>query len=76
MCVSAAGRVISIEPDGGVARVDVGGRVRRASLWLEPGTATGDWVEVGAGVVLRRLSEAEAAELIDLTRVLTEGDVP
>ena len=27
-------------------------------------------------VVLRRLSEAEAAELIDLTRVLTEGDVP
>ena len=76
MCVSAAGRVISIESDGDVARVEVGGRIRPASLWLEPNAAAGDWVEVGAGVVLRRISDAEAAELIALTGALTEGDVP
>jgi hydrogenase assembly chaperone HypC/HupF len=76
MCLSAAGRVISVQADEDAARVDIGGRVRRASTWLVPDAAPGDWVEVGAGALLRRLSEAEAAELAALNALVTEGDVP
>jgi hydrogenase maturation factor len=58
--------VISVEPAGDAVRVDLGGRIRRASTWLVPEPAPGDWVEVAAGMVLRRLTDEEAAELLGL----------
>jgi len=39
----------------------LGGRERRASTLVVPEVAVGDWVIVGAGTILERLSEDEAA---------------
>jgi hydrogenase assembly chaperone HypC/HupF len=58
MCVTAPARVIAVDPDG--ATVLLGGRERRASTLVRPDTAVGDWVLVGAGTILERLSDEEA----------------
>lgn len=61
MCIAAPARVLSIEADHAV--VEIGGRVRRASMLRLPAVAAGDWALVAAGTVLRRLEPDEAAEL-------------
>ena len=66
MCLAQPGRVLAIEPDH--ALVDLGGRIRRASLVRMPEVAVGDWALVAAGSVLRRLDPAEAAEIRELLR--------
>ena len=58
MCVTAPARVIAVDADG--ATVLLGGRARRASTLIRPDTAVGDWVVVGAGAVLERISDEEA----------------
>ncbi|HEX2626311.1 MAG TPA: HypC/HybG/HupF family hydrogenase formation chaperone [Candidatus Limnocylindrales bacterium] len=62
MCISYPGRVLAV--DGANAIVDTNGRQRRASTMLLPDAAAGDWVVVGAGSILRRLTTSEAALLI------------
>jgi hydrogenase assembly chaperone HypC/HupF len=64
MCISYPGRVVAIE--GGQAIVDTIGRRRRASTLLLPEVAAGDWVVVGAGSILRRLDQTEAAALTEM----------
>ena len=59
MCLTAPARVLSVE--GGVAVVELDGHRRRALLALATGIGPGDWVMVGAGIVLRRLDPADAA---------------
>ena len=59
MCLTAPARVIAV--DAGGATVLLGGRERRASTLVVPEVAVGDWVIVGAGTILERLSEDEAA---------------
>lgn len=71
--------MISVEADA--ARVDLDGRVRRAATWLVPDVAPGEWVEVAAGTILRRVTAAEAAELTALLRgpagdPILEGGAP
>jgi hydrogenase expression/formation protein HypC len=66
MCLVLPGRVLAI--DGATAAVAFEGRVRRASLLLEPDVTVGDWVLVAAGTVLRRLEPDEALELADTIR--------
>ena len=74
MCLASAGRVIAVESEG--ARVDLDGRARRAACWLLPDVAPGDWVEVAAGTILRRLTAAEATELNAIRRALAgEGEL-
>jgi len=58
MCLTAPARVIAVDANG--ATVLLGGRERRASTLLRPDTAVGDWVLVGAGTILERLSDEEA----------------
>ena len=65
MCLSSAGRVVSI--DGADAMVDVQGTLRRVSLAVlalehrtpEPGT----WVLIHTGLAVEIIGEAEAVEL-------------
>ena len=64
MCISYPGRVLAI--DGTNAVVETDGRTRRASTVLVPDASAGDWVMVGAGSILRRLDDLEAASLIRL----------
>ena len=61
MCLTAPGRVLAV--DGDFAVVDLDGVSRHASLVLVPHVAAGDWVLVGAGLVLETMTEAEVLEL-------------
>jgi hydrogenase assembly chaperone HypC/HupF len=75
VCISFPGRVTSI--DGADAIVEIDGRVRRASLRMRTDVTVGDWVLVGAGSVLRRLDEREAAEINQLLKpAMHSGGIP
>jgi hydrogenase maturation factor len=73
MCLSTVGRVIEVAPDAAEARVRCADRDRMAMTWLTPDITPGDWVELGAGTILRRLTQAEAYDLMALT---APGGVP
>jgi hydrogenase expression/formation protein HypC len=75
MCLTAPARVLSVEE--GVAVVELDGRRRRALLAVATAIGPGDWVMVGAGMVLRRLDPADAAAIrqeIDAARSATRLD--
>jgi hydrogenase expression/formation protein HypC len=71
MCIALPGRVLQIV-DGGTARVDVRGVPRTVSLGLLD-VRPGDWVLVGMGLALERISEADAAETLRLLDDLEDG---
>ena len=58
MCLTAPARVIAVDAEG--ATVLLGGRERRASTLVRPDAAVGDWVLVGAGTILERMTDEEA----------------
>ncbi len=68
MCLTEAGRITAITPDA--ALIDVGGRELRASRALVPEAVVDDWVTVGMGWVLARISQAEAREIAALQRAI------
>jgi hydrogenase expression/formation protein HypC len=74
VCITAPGRVLSVDDAG--ALIDLDGRARRAATLLVPGIQPGDWVIVGAGNVLRTLPERDARALIDTIRAATAASVP
>ncbi len=61
MCLMAPARVVAT--DGTICEVEVGGRVDKASMMLEPDLVVGDWVLVNSGTVVRKLDEEQAAEM-------------
>jgi hydrogenase expression/formation protein HypC len=61
MCIAFPGRVIEIDATGALVETD--GRRRRASVFLIPDVAVGEWVAVAAGTIVDRLDEREAAEI-------------
>lgn len=63
MCVSLPARVVSVEGALGVVATPSGGR--RVSLLAVPGVAVGEYVLVNLGVAVRRLSPADAQELLE-----------
>ena len=64
MCVTAPARVLAV--DGDFALVDLDGVSRHASLVLLPNVTAGDWVLVGAGLVLETLTDAEVRDLNEM----------
>lgn len=74
MCLTVPGRVIAVDAEG--ATVDVDGRELRASTLLEPEVAVGDRVIVMAGAIVRRLTEAEAADLEAGARAAYDDTAP
>jgi hydrogenase assembly chaperone HypC/HupF len=66
MCIGFPGHVVAVDEQG--ATVEQEGRTRRASTFLIPDIAPGDWVYVAAGTVVERLDPAEAG----LTRATLE----
>jgi hydrogenase expression/formation protein HypC len=68
MCLAIPGKVVAIsgEPGAQQAEVDYGSVRRRAQLLYLPETRVGDYVLVQAGFAMRRLSEAEALEAIEM----------
>jgi len=64
MCLALTGRVLAVSGDE--ATVQVAGRRLVASRLLVPDAGAGDWVTVGAGWLLARLTDAEAADQLAL----------
>jgi hydrogenase assembly chaperone HypC/HupF len=66
MCTALPGKVLEIvDPHARTARVDIRGTPRTISLGLLD-VRPGDWVLVGMGLALERISEADAAETLRL----------
>ena len=70
MCLTIPGRIVAITPDPAapVAEVDYDGLRRRALLIYLPEARVGDYILVQAGFAIRRLSDEEAREALELTR--------
>ncbi|MFB0546796.1 MAG: HypC/HybG/HupF family hydrogenase formation chaperone [Anaerolineae bacterium] len=64
MCVAVPARVVEI--GGQIARLELGGVTREASLMLLPEVKVGDYVIVHAGFAIERLDEKEAEKTLEL----------
>jgi hydrogenase assembly chaperone HypC/HupF len=70
----APARVVSV--DGTICEVELGGRLDKASMMLEPDLQVGDWVLVNSGTVVRRLDEDQAAEMTNAFNILFAAPDP
>ncbi|HYU04346.1 MAG TPA: HypC/HybG/HupF family hydrogenase formation chaperone [Jatrophihabitantaceae bacterium] len=62
------GRVLSVEPGGDVARVDVGGVVREINVGflLDEPPVVGEYLLIHSGFALERMSAEQAHEVLDV----------
>lgn len=70
MCLAIPARVVSV--DGPLAKVEVGGVSRVASIHLLDDVKPGDYIVMHAGFALSRLDEAEARETLRLLEQMGE----
>lgn len=70
MCLAIPGRVVAIsaDPVAPVAEVDYSGVRKRAQLLYLPDARVGDYVLVQAGFAIRRLTDDEAREALEILR--------
>lgn len=61
MCVSMLARVVRV--DSANAVVDANGVERSAGTRLYPDIRVGEWVLIGAGTIVQRLTDHEARDL-------------
>jgi hydrogenase expression/formation protein HypC len=66
MCLSVPGKVVEIQNN--MAKIEVGGVIRDASMDICPDAAVGDYVLIHAGFAIQKLDEKEALETLDLLR--------
>lgn len=72
MCLAIPCRVIAIQKD--VARIEISGVQRDASLLLLPDVKIGDYVIVHAGYAIHKIDEADAEKSLKaLGEVLSPG---
>ena len=64
MCLAVPTLIKSI--DGREAEVEIGGIIRRISLWLTPEARVGDYALIHAGYAIKILDEEEAGETLKL----------
>jgi hydrogenase assembly chaperone HypC/HupF len=74
MCVTAPGQVVALGAEG--AEVEVDGRRRAASTFLEPDIRVGDWVIVVGGAILRRVDPTTAAQMAAARSLATTPPPP
>ncbi len=75
MCLGVPGKVVSIEQNAAginMGKVSFGGVAREVCLAYLPDVRVGDYVIVHAGFALSQLDEAEAMEVFDLLRQMSE----
>jgi hydrogenase expression/formation protein HypC len=75
VCLSVPGKVIEVgEADGiRIGRVDFGGVSREVCL-EHVDAVVGDWVLVHVGFALSKISSTDAAELLEMLKVVTGND--
>jgi hydrogenase expression/formation protein HypC len=71
MCLGIPGRIV--ESDGLMAKVDVGGTKKEASLMLLDDVAVGDYVIVHAGFAIQKVDEQEAEESLKVVDEIIKG---
>jgi len=71
VCLAIPARIIDINEK--MARVDVGGVTRQASVVLLPEASLGDYVLMHAGFAISMVDESEALETIRLFAELAKG---
>ena len=69
MCLSVPGKVVELRNN--MAKVEVGGVLRDASMDICPEAAVGDYVLIHAGFAIQKLDEKEALETLDLLGKMT-----
>lgn len=74
MCIAIPGRVIEIVD--AVAKVDVAGARKEASLMLMEDVQVGDYVIVHAGFAIQKVDEAEAQETLRLLSEFLPNEFP
>jgi hydrogenase maturation factor len=72
MCRTTVARVLSVED--GVAVVDLDGRERRALSLTVPDLEAGEFVLVGLGTVLGRVTAADRAALATLAQPISPNE--
>lgn len=75
MCLGVPGRIVEISPAQGLrmGKVDFGGVLREVCLEAVPDAQPGEYVIVHAGFALDCLSEADAAETLQLLDELEQA---
>jgi len=72
MCLAVPSKII--EMNNGVARVDVDGVVREASLMLLDDAKIGDYVIVHAGFAISKVDEEAALQTLEDMRTILAAD--
>ncbi len=70
MCLAIPALIKSIE--GKEAEAEIGGIIRRVSLWLTPEAEVGDYVLLHTGYAINVLDQEEAAETLRLLEEIAE----
>ena len=70
MCLAIPALIKRIE--GKEAEAEIGGIIRRISLWLTPEAKVGDYVLVHTGYAINILDQEEAKETLDLLEEMAE----
>ena len=80
MCLSELGRVIDHDASTRMASLDVDGRVLAVStvaLGIDaPHISAGDWLVVHTGLAVERPTPAEAAQIVDARRRVSNREPP
>jgi hydrogenase assembly chaperone HypC/HupF len=74
MCLTMPARVLAVDTD--FALVEGGGRRRRASTLLTPHLKPGEWVVIGSGAVLRRITAAQAKDMAEAYELGHREELP
>jgi hydrogenase expression/formation protein HypC len=75
MCLAIPGRIISIEDENSnlrMGRVSFSGIIKEISLAYVPEAEIDDYVLVHAGFAINKIDEAEANEIFDYLRQISE----
>lgn len=70
MCLGVPGKILEIEKN--MAKVDVGGFLRRVSLDLCPDVTVGEYVLIHTGFAIQKIDEEDAKETLELLRRMAE----
>jgi hydrogenase expression/formation protein HypC len=73
MCLSVPALVIKI--DGLMADVSIGGAIFKAGLHMVEGIKTGDYILLHAGFAIRKISETEALETLNLLKEMGDPEI-
>ena len=70
MCLSVPAQVIKI--DGLMADVSIGGAIFKAGLHMVDDVRVGDYILLHAGFAIRKISETEALETLNLLKEISD----